>query len=285
MTAPAHITLHRLDAHRLLDVVEPHTVQCTVTSVPYWGLRTYGDDPAELGRENLQDYLDHMVTVFAQVRQALTRDGLLWLNIGDTAAGSGGAGGDYIDRGDTGRNAPDERRTYRQGRPVVRVHRPADLGVDLTLEQLIPGQWCNIPGRLAAALQADGWLLRSWVTWAKTTSNGRALIRPESLKHANRPGVSSEVILMLAPHTDRSRFYPRRLVEAGNVWHFPARTGRYVGPAPFPDELPRRCIIPSTLPGDLVLDPFAGSGTTLRVAAALGRPAVGIDLYADEVPA
>src|SRR5690606_26039351 len=80
----------------------------------------------------------------------------------------------------------------------------------------------------------------------------------------------------------RARWYPSQLTERGDVWHFPPATGRYRGPAPFPDELARRCILPSTLPGHLVLDPFAGSGTTLRVATALGRDAIGLDLYADD---
>jgi hypothetical protein len=107
-------------------------------------------------------------------------------------------------------------------------------------------------------------------------------VRPESLAYANRPGVSSETILLLAPGPGRSVFDPAGLAEAGDVWHFaPVRGQAGRGhAAPFPDELARRCILPSTRPDDLVVDPFHGSGTTGRVATALGRRYAGADLYA-----
>lgn len=76
----------------------------------------------------------------------------------------------------------------------------------------------------------------------------------------------------------------RRLDEIGDVWHFSPVRGKYRGPAPYPDELVERCLRPSTLPRDLVLDPFAGSGTTLRVATRMGRIPVGLDLYAGATP-
>lgn len=265
------------------------TVQALVTSPPYWGLRRYGDDGAELGTEDLHHYLERLVAVFAEARRVLRPDGLAWVNIGDTAAGSGGAGGDYVIPSAAKRKkrkAPIERRSYRQGRPTVRTYHVDRLLLDVgdPVEELAPAQWCNVPGRLASALQDDGWRLRASITWAKTSKAGRAMLRPEDLDHANRPGVSSEAILLLAPGPGRATFYPERLAERGDVWHFPPATGRYRGPAPFPDELPRRCILPSTDPGDWVLDPFAGSGTTLRVAELLGRNAVGLDLYAGLEP-
>jgi hypothetical protein len=169
---------------------------------------------------------------------------------------------------------------YRQARPTTwqrsGVYGQVELGA------LAGGQWCNVPGRLAAALQDDGWRLRASITWAKTTASGAGLVRPESLDHANRPGVSSESILLLAPGPGRSVFDPAGLVEAGDVWHFAPVRGQ-VGrghAAPFPDELARRCILPSTRPGDLVVDPFHGSGTTGRVARRLERRYAGADLYA-----
>jgi hypothetical protein len=215
------------------------------------------------------------VEVFREVRRVLRPDALAWVNIADTAAGSGGAGGDY---------GPAGRRSgylgYRQARPTI--WRKTRTYGEIELSSLAPGQWCNVPGRLVGALQEDGWRLRAWITWAKTTTAGRPLVRPENLAHANRPGVSSEVILLLAPGPSRSVFDPAGLVEAGDVWHFPPVRGAAGGghPAPFPDELARRCILPSTRRGDLVVDPFHGSGTTGRVASRLGRRYAGADLYA-----
>lgn len=272
--------LIRADARQLLDHVDPGTVQCCVTSPPYWGLRRYGDDQAELGTEDLHTYLDHLVQVLALVRTALRPNGLLWVNIGDTATASGGAGGDWTpdpERTDSARSKFSQRK-WRQSSPTYRTVRPGALMA--TIEKLAPKQWSLVPYRLAAALQDDGWRVRSVVTWAKTYPNGRQMWRPESLRYAGRPGVASELILMLAPTKERPRFYASQLVEKGDVWHFPPSKGNGHA-APFPDELARRCILPSTLPGDLVLDPFAGSGTTLRVAEAHGRDAIGLDLYAD----
>jgi site-specific DNA-methyltransferase (adenine-specific) len=246
-----------------------------VTSPPYWGLRTYGPHADELGTEDLHVYLSRLVEVFGEVRRVLRPDGLAWVNIADTAAGSGGAGGDY---------GPAGRRSgylgYRQARPTI--WRKTRTYGEIELSSLAAGQWCNVPGRLVGALQEDGWRLRAWITWAKTTTAGRPLVRPENMAHANRPGVSSEVILLLAPGPGRSLFDPTALVEAGDVWHFPPVRGAAGGghPAPFPDELARRCILPSTRRGDLVVDPFHGSGTTGRVAGRLGRRYAGADLYA-----
>jgi DNA modification methylase len=76
------------------------------------------------------------------------------------------------------------------------------------------------------------------------------------------------------------KFYFDRLEEKGNVWHFGPESSGDKGYAPFPDELARRCILPSSNPGDIVLDPFSGSGTTVKVAEDLGRRGIGVELYA-----
>ena len=138
--------------------------------------------------------------------------------------------------------------------------------------------WCLVPSRVALALQSSGWLVRSWITWNKER------LRPESLAHVRRPGVSSEVILMLTKQR-QYKFYPERLEDRGDVWTFPPQVARKKSHlAPFPDELARRCIAVSTDEGDVVFDPFAGSMTTLVVAEEMGRRGVGLDLYNFEFP-
>ena len=77
----------------------------------------------------------------------------------------------------------------------------------------------------------------------------------------------------------RPKWYPSALTETGSVWHFPPGGSGDPHLAPFPDELARRCILPTTLPGDVVFDPFAGSGTVPRVAHQLGRRGIGLELY------
>jgi site-specific DNA-methyltransferase (cytosine-N4-specific) len=261
------------------------SVQTVVTSPPYWGQRDYGDDPRELGGEDLHVYLDRLAACFDDVRRVLRSDGLVWVNIGDTAAGSGGAGGDFLQRGEKGRrNAPARRRPYRQGKATV-LTGERDLFGEPVVEELAAGQWCDVPGRLVHLLQRRGWRLRANITWHKQTRNGKHQLRPEDLGHVNRPGLCSERILLLAPGPGRAKWYPERLVDRGDVWVFPTHTGRSQSQAPFPHELPRRCIEPCTDPGDVVLDVFAGSGATLHAAGELGRVPVGFDIDTPAVPA
>lgn len=226
-------------------------IDCVVTSPPYYSLRRYGDSDQEIGVGSLDKYVHDIRRVSAEVKRILKPEGTYWLNIGDTASGSGGAGGDY-NRGGTREGQP----RYRQG----------ETGVP-------PMSWCLVPQRVAIALQGDGWLVRSVITWDK----GR--LRPESLAHARRPGISSETILMLTKQR-KYKFNDEMLDDRGDVWSFPPQVARKKSHlAPFPDELARRCIQLSTDVGDVVFDPFVGSGTTVHVAEELGRRGVGMDLY------
>jgi site-specific DNA-methyltransferase (cytosine-N4-specific) len=236
------------------SIVPDHSIQAIVTSPPYWGLRRYGDSDREIGIGSLEEYLTDIEEVGLRMYDALKDDGIFWLNLGDTAAGSGGAGGDFKSTG-----SKSDFPKYKQG------------------ESGIPkGQWCMVPQRAVLRLQEQGWYLRQWITWDK------GQLRPESSAHVRRPKISSEVIVMLTKGTKykyNAEFQESETMEAGNVWHFPAVRGKRHHMAPFPAELPRRCIELSTDLGDRVLDPFMGNGTTVETAQALGREAVGIDLY------
>lgn len=225
------------------------SVHCIVTSPPYWANRSYGTDDREIGKGDLDKYLSDMGACAREWLRVLADDGLCWINLGDTASGSGGAGGDYNAGG-----AKQGRPRYRQGKSGLK-----------------PMQWCNVPHKVADTFVSNGWLLRSCITWDK------GMVRPEDLNHVRRPGVSSEFIFMFAKHRSH-RFYPERLEERGNVWHFrPVRKANHL--APFPAELPTRCLLPSTVEGETVLDPFAGSGTTLVAAEQHGRIGIGCDIY------
>jgi site-specific DNA-methyltransferase (cytosine-N4-specific) len=226
------------------------SVGVVVTSPPYWGRRRYTARDDELGTEDLDDYLERLVEIFAALRPKLCSDAVVWLNLGDTSSGSGGSGGDYGPSGSRSRHL-----RYRQGR--------SGLG---------RMQWCSVPHRVVHELQSDGWLLRSAVVWDKTHR------RPEPLSHVRRPGESHEYVFMLTASV-RYGFDPAALVEQGSVWHVGVDRSRTGHPAPMPVALARRCIEPCTSPG-LVLDPFAGSGAVLAAAAELQRDSVGIDFDA-----
>lgn len=160
------------------------SVRCVVTSPPYWALRDYGI-PQQIGLEATPDeYLDRLVAVFAAVRRVLRRDGTLWLNMGDSYASSGGAGwqGKNGQRSDR-RFTPTRENVPRRGaRTAVGGLRPKDL--------------VGMPWRLAFALQADGWRLRSDIVWSKPNP------MPESV--VDRPTRAHEYLFLLAR---RSRYF------------------------------------------------------------------------------
>lgn len=267
--------------------LEDGSVQCVITSPPYWGLRRYGASDDELGIEDLLRYVRRLTLGFRNVRRSLADDGVMWVNIGDTSAGSGGAGGDHSN------GSKQQIAKYRQGRPLsLFPYHEANLLTGGEAKwtvgpgELVNGQLCLVPSLLAWHLQGDGWIVRKWIVWDK----GRE--KPENLNHVRRPRSSHEVILMVTKSM-RYKFHVEHLTETGDVWHFaPGATRKAVKdrvastlPAPFPNELVMRCMMPSTDHGDTVLDPFAGSGVVPTVAQMNGRVGIGFDLYAPELEA
>lgn len=249
------------DCRRLLPTLDAESVQCCVTSPPYWGLRDY-DHPDQIGAEPSPDlYVENLVSVFREVRRTLRRDGTLWLNIGDGYARNGG----------TGNHGPN-----------------AVVGNTKKLIQKrnckVPAVWglkdrdlMGLPWRVAFALQTDGWILRSCITWIKKTA------MPESVK--NRPTTATEQIFLFAKCP--AYFYDANGIreESGanlrNYWILGPDPTTYGHPAAYPRELVRRCIALGSREGDYVLDPFGGCGTTGVAAQELGRNSILIELNPD----
>ncbi len=168
----------RLYLGDVLDVLRRlpgKSVQCVVTSPPYWGLRDYGTDKTkELGSEKTpEEFVEKIVEVFREVRRVLRDDGTLWLNLGDTY--SGGASGQNGTGDKTTMASPDRGQNERGPRPPYKG--------------LKPGNLVGIPWRVALALQADGWVLRQDIIWAKPSP------MPESVR--NRCTKAHEYVFLL----------------------------------------------------------------------------------------
>lgn len=180
--------------------------------------------------------------------------------IGDKAAGSGGAGGDHGQKGS---------KQWIESYGKV---------ADLRSEGIRDGQFIMVPYRFAEMAQRRGWLMRTMIVWDKSPN-----VKPEDPKHINRPMISTERIVLLTKQVQARRWRHEmlELVDRGDVWH--VRTHRGAGAArhyaPFTGELPRRFILCTTERGMTVLDPFVGSGTTVKVANGLDRIGIGIELY------
>lgn len=263
------LTVHEGDCLQSLRLIPSDSVQCCVTSPPYWGLRDYGVT-GQIGLEpTLGEFINRLVNVFQEVRRVLRKDGVCWVNMGDCyAADRGGTHqpAETLAGGVSGRMADGS--IVNRGRSVsenptrnARIH-------GFKHKDLIGQPW-----RLAFALQSDGWWLRKDIIWHKPNP------MPESVQ--DRCTKSHEYVFML---TKSDRYYwdtesAKERVAGGernrrSVWTI--NTSTYSGAhfATFPTEIPRRCILASTRPGDTVLDPFGGSGTTAMVAMELGRIAI-----------
>lgn len=231
--------------------------QCCVTSPPYWGLRDYAF-PDQIGSEAiLADYIADLVSVFREVRRTLRDDGTFWLNIGDCYTSGGRAW-----------RAPDKKNAGR-----AMDYRP-DTPAGLKPKDLI-----GLPWRIAFALQADGWYLRSDIIWNKPNC------QPESVK--DRPTRSHEYVFLFSK-SERYQFHAEDIQEMAatgaarknrrTVWNI--NTEGYKGAhfAVFPPKLVELCVLAGTKRGQAVLDPFLGSGTVGMVSKRLRRNCVGIEM-------
>jgi DNA modification methylase len=291
------------DCRETLRTLADESVQCCVTSPPYFGLRDYGH-PGQIGLEKTHaTYVGQLVTVFDEVRRVLRHDGVLWLNLGDSYAGSWGAQS-RVD-GDGGMSAQQ-----------VKAHpKMTGTGSRMRTPGLKPKDLIGIPWRVAFALQTAGWYLRQDIIWHKPNP------MPESV--TDRCTKAHEYLFLLTkseryffdhvaiqePETmkPQNRLTPRkanpdakvhgmpeyRQQEGGtgggmrnrrSVWS--VNTAPYGGAhfATFPPALIEPCILAGSRTGDVVLDPFMGSGTTAQVAQALGRQWIGCELNTEYAP-
>jgi DNA modification methylase len=242
------------DCREQAALLEPSSVDCVVTSPPYYWQRDYDVD-GQIGMEaTIQGFVDNIVASMESLWDALTSTGTLFLNLGDTYYNAKGR--------PHGKDAKHQRRR-------MSVLRAVDgPGLGLPRKSLI-----GIPWRVALAMQAAGWTLRSDIIWMRASSI------PEPTAK-DRPWRKYEHIFMF---TKVPRYYFDRTALQGeeDVWFIePDRNSLARGThfAPYPRDLVRRCIAVGCPEGGTVLDPFVGGGTTMSVALEMGRHAVGIEL-------
>ena len=314
------------------------SIQCCVTSPPYWGLRDY-KHPGQLGLEKTpEEYVSKLVAGFREVRRVLKDDGTLWLNLGDAYNGSGkarrgGGAGPSSSKQKTNAGA-----YFSNGTPVkVQSCKPKDL--------------IGIPWMVAFALRNDGWYLRSDIIWSKPnpmpesvtdrptraheyifllTKKAKYYYDHEAIKEPPSPALinqieggyngsavkdfglngvqdasatKSRIINGYRKRIDRQRGHSRRrdgfndrwdgltkeeqMMCGSNkrsVWTVAPANYRDAHFATFPPKLITPCILSGSRPGDTVLDPFGGSGTTAEVAISHGRKALIIELNPEYVP-
>jgi DNA modification methylase len=272
-----------------MRTLEPESVQCCVTSPPYFGLRDYGHD-GQIGLEATPDeYVAKIVEVFREVRRVLRKNGTLWMNLGDSYAGSGKG-----PAGNLGKTHNEREMTHTRASALVP-------------DGLKPKDLIGIPWRVAFALQADGWYLRQDIIWHKPNPmpesvqdrctkaheyvfllsksdkyfyDNQAIAEPvaeSSVKRLSQPNIENQLGSDRVPGKTNGPMKAVGNCESRNrrtVWTINTQPFRGAHFATFPVELPKLCILAGTKAGDVVLDPFGGSGTTGQVALELGRSVI-----------
>ena len=250
------------DTRQVLRKFTDGQFKCCVTSPPYWGLRDYAVGN-QIGAEMLlHDYVQNLRLVFSEVRRVLSEEGTLWLNIGDCYT-SGNRGWR-----DSDKKNPARAMSYRP--PTPKGLKPKDL--------------IGVPWRVAFALQAEGWHLRSDIVWYKPNR------QPESVK--DRPTQAHEYVFLFSK--SEKYFYNYEAVREPakmnggkrnrrSVWSI--NTEPYPGAhfATFPPALVEPCVLAGSTESDYVLDPFFGSGTVGLVCEKLKRQYVGIEIKREYV--
>jgi DNA modification methylase len=240
------------DCRDVLPTLEAGSVNCVVTSPPYFWLRDYGVEH-QIGHENTVDsFVDVISSVFDQVKPLLRDDGVIWLNLGDTYYSGNGQPQGHDPR------SPSRNFSRQKLRPVDQS------GWDIPKKSL-----CGVPWRVALEMQRRGWTLRSDVIWCRPT----ALAEP-SVK--DRPGRQHEYLFLFSK--SRRYWFDRTALNEESVWHIAHQRGLDGHSAAFPVELAEQCIVSGCPAGGTVLDPFFGAGTTGVAAVGLGRRAIGIEL-------
>ena len=274
------------DCRDTLPTIDTKARMC-VTSPPYYGLRNYGGEENQIGQEDTpEQFIDNLVSVFRSVRDVLTDDGTLWVNIGDSYYNYRPGKGQALVKqsvSKTKQDLPDK--CARRGNK---------------LEGLKEKDLIGIPWMLAFALRADGWYLRQDIIWHKPNPMPESvrdrctksheylysyylktksiIMTMKQLKNqSSKTGeqgtamrVSITILaLALQPHSGLTKSYERK--NKRDVWTITNKPYKGAHFAVFPPDLIEPCILAGSERGDIILDPFMGSGTTGMVAKKHGR--------------
>ena len=295
------------DNREILKTLEPESIQCCVTSPPYWGLRDYGHE-SQIGYEDTyHEYIDNLINVFDEVNRVLKKDGTLWVNISDSYSGSGG----------------DHKKHHKndagfQGNLLRGVKTRYTTGIKH--KSLI-----GIPERFVIAMTDRGWIRRNTIIWHKPNCMPESVkdrftndfeylyfftrsknyyfkqqLEPQkeiSLRRSfaknnpeNRKGDNGSEPYSIN-HENQGRYHEKlkQSIVDGEplernkrcVWEISTKSYKGEHFAIYPHELIKPCILAGSREGDTVLDPFGGSGTTGEVALRYNREAILIELNPD----
>ena len=276
--------LKRADALEFLRTLAPRSVQCVVTSTPYWGLRLYKEstdtswadgERCPYGHEQTPEgFIRHTSEVLKEIRRVLKEDGSVWWNVMDS----------FNTRTQIRSNAVEALRAM-QGTDKRKWSEHDCRRYSAGHAYLKDGEQCLIPSRIAERASRMGFFVKSVITWAKTATlpepqNSRVSRSLEYILHLTKvrtPKFNKSVYRQL-PAALGGRNNDEETDKLSDVWAFSTSVGRDGHGAQFPVALPGRCIALTTDEADTVLDPFVGAGNSGVAATALGRRFMGVDV-------
>ena len=282
------------DCRETLNNLTNLSIQTCVTSPPYYGLRDYGGEKNQIGQEQSpEEFIDELVKVFRIVRDKLKDDGTLWVNIGDSY---------YNYRPSKGKSYPKQTVSKtKQDLPDYSSKRNNKLS-NLKEKDLI-----GIPWMLAFALRQDGWYLRQDIIWHKpnpmpesvrdrcTKAHEYIFLLSKSKKYYYDNEAIKEPVKQdwgtrnrangkyhnsgtgLQPHSGLTKSYTTK--NKRSVWSITNKPYKHAHFATFPPDLIEPCILAGSREGDIILDPFMGSGTTAMVSKQHNRHFIGCELH------
>jgi len=284
------------DSLEVLRTMESGSIDMCITSPPYWGLRDYGVD-GQIGQEpSYQEYISKLVYLFNEVKRVLKDTGTCWVNIGDTYSGGNGAG-------------------YSPAKWKSLYPNETSLRKKMSRRDCLPGKsLVGIPERFAIAMTDAGWIRRNTIIWHKSncmpfsgkdrftvdfeymyffTKNKKYYFKQQLEKYIDRADVKYRKKLRQGklykvekgnPYKENTPFTGERKTPMAigrnkrTVWTIPTKSYKGAHFAVFPEALVKPPVLAGCPEGGTVLDPFMGSGTTLKVAGNLGRHSIGIEL-------
>jgi len=296
--------IYNIDCLEGLKQLEDNSIDCCITSPPYWALRDYGVE-GQLGLEpTFQEYINKVCNIFDEVKRVLKKDGTCWVNIGDTYGGSGKGAMGYSDKstlqGYSGENT--------KGRRMAKESWNFKKAPKVNGE---PKSLCQIPSRFAIEMCGRGWILRNEIIWYKPNC------MPSSVK--DRFTVDFEKIFFftknkkyyfeqqLEPYVSEENHKLRNRVKEGKyqntkqfsdserdfysnggrnkrcVWTINTKPLKEAHFATYPEDLIKPCILAGCPEKGIVLDPFMGAGTTAKVALDNNRSYIGFELNNDYI--
>lgn len=256
------------DAAQVLKDFNHECIDCVVTSPPYWALRDYETD-GQLGIEStFDDYIKKLVDIFKEIKRVLMKAGTCWIVLGDSYSSMGGL------------SKPEHLAKANVGATKNGIQRGMRYFVDRTKIRVPEKSLMMIPERFAIAMIEQGWILRNKIIWHK----------PNAIPNAVNDRFTNdwEYVYFFTKSQrysfnlqyDKTGIKDQRIMRS--FWSLPVESlGEHI--AAYPEELVERCILSGTKEGDLILDPFAGSGTTLKAAHQLNRKWIGIEINPEYV--